>query len=458
MQPSSLSLVELNREIKIILKEHTRKKYWVTGEISELKVNYSGHCYLELIQKDETSDQILARSKATIWAPSYRMIKPYFETTTGQSLKDGLGILVKVSVEFHEVFGLSLNITDIEPTYTVGELAIRKQKIIDKLTDEGVFGMNKELNFPVPCQKIAVISSVTAAGYEDFKNQLENNPTGYKFYIKLFPAVMQGEESEGSIISALEKIYNYESVFDAVAIIRGGGSQADLSCFDSYWLAYHITQFPLPVLTGIGHEQDESVADMVAHTRLKTPTAVAAFLIDEVTSLHNNTEEIAMHIFAQTDQLLEENRRNLVDCSRRLQFVMKGFVDRKTRHMEQHYYRFSMVGRKYINNKLTTLIKHENNLRIGSATTLKKNQNYIITSVQLLNQSIRHVLSNKNKNISMQESRIQYLDPYKILNRGYSITKYKNKVLTNAAIPDEGEYIETLLYEGKLVSKIQKKK
>ncbi len=458
MQSSdSLSLIELNLEIKSILKNNTQKRYWVVGEISELKVNYSGHCYLELIQKDESSDQIIARSRATIWATSYRMIKPYFETTTGQSLKEGLGILVKVSVDFHELYGLSLNITDIEPTYTVGELAIKKQKIIERLSEEGVIGMNKELEFPMPCQKIAVISSATAAGFEDFADQLQNNPYGYKFYIRLFPAVMQGEESEASIISALDLVYQYELVFDAVVIIRGGGSQADLSCFDSYWLAYNITQFPLPVLTGIGHEQDESVTDMVAHTRLKTPTAVATFLIDRTGELHAQLEEITEQIFSLTTRILEHSKKNLYNLTRSFHYSINEFVTQRRRKLDQMSYQLSVAGKSFLNKKQTGMMKQENFLRAQTRAIVKTHQNKINTTVELISHTIRHLFVSKHQNLELQKSRVAYLDPQQVLKRGYSITKYKNKVLTNALLTKPEEEIETTLYTGKLISRILKK-
>lgn len=456
MQSSPLSLIELNQEIKSILKENTKKKYWVIGEISELKVNYSGHCYLELIQKDESSDQIIARSRATIWAPAYRMIKPYFETTTGQTLREDLGILVKVSVEFHEVYGLSLNITDIEPTYTVGELAIKKQKIIERLTEEGVIEMNKELEFPVPCQKIAVISSLTAAGFEDFADQILNNPFGYKFYLRLFPAVMQGEDAEKSIIAALDTIYQYESVFDAVVIIRGGGSQADLSCFDSYWLAYHITQFPLPVFTGIGHEQDDSVTDLVAHTRLKTPTAVATFLIDQAGQLHAQLEEITERIFSQILEILEQYNKNLYELTSRFHLTINEFVFQQSRRLEQLGYRLSIGSKQYMNKKQTSLLRNENQLQVRIGAIIRTHQYKIRTTIKLFNHSIRHLFSSRFQSLELQESRIIYLDPKQILKRGYSITKYKNKILTNASLTEPGEHLETQLFKGIVKSKIIK--
>ena len=279
MPENHLTLFELNGLIKGSIKQAFPDAFWMVAEISELKVNSNGHCYLELVEKDTESETMKARARATIWSSVFRMIRPYFETTVRTALSPGLKIMVKASVEFHELYGLSLNITDIEPAYTLGEMAKQKQDVIDRLIREGVFDLNKQQELPRLPRKIAVISSRTAAGYGDFHDQLLHNPYGYKFYVRLFPAIMQGEEAEESIVTAMEKVFRYEDFFDALVIIRGGGSQSDLSCFNGYWLASNIAQFSLPVLTGIGHEQDETVADMVAHTRLKTPTAVAEFLL-----------------------------------------------------------------------------------------------------------------------------------------------------------------------------------
>ncbi|HRX13343.1 MAG TPA: exodeoxyribonuclease VII large subunit, partial [Draconibacterium sp.] len=221
-----LTLFELNEQVKESLAKAFPSTVWVIAEISELKENRNGHCYLELIEKQGT--EIIARSRATIWSYTYRMLKPYFETTTGQFFTQGIKILVQVSVEYHASFGLSLNIRDIDPVYTVGDMAMQRREIINRLQLQGVFEMNKELQLPFVPQKIAVISSATAAGFQDFMNQLENNDFGFKFYTKLFQATMQGSDAVPTIINALERIYEYEDFFDAVVIIRGGGATADL--------------------------------------------------------------------------------------------------------------------------------------------------------------------------------------------------------------------------------------
>ena len=273
------SLFELNRIVRETIEGEMPDEYWVEAELSECRES-RGHCYLELIEKDEQTATPIAKASAKCWASKWAMVRPYFERTTGQRLVAGMKVLLKVYPQFHEAFGFSWIVTDIDPTYTLGDMARKRQEIIRQLKEEGVFDLQKELTLPRFCQRIAVISSETAAGYGDFCNQLSNNPYGFQFEAHLFPAVMQGEGVERSLIDALGRIY--EAPFDCVAIIRGGGATSDLSGFDTLALAEHVANFPIPIITGIGHDRDECILDMVSHTRVKTPTAAAALLIDHL--------------------------------------------------------------------------------------------------------------------------------------------------------------------------------
>src|SRR5665647_2206381 len=258
-----VSLEELQLIIRDSLYLALPDFYWVMAEISELNENNAGHCYLELIEKHPDEKNVRVRVKAIIWSNRYRFLKAFFENSTGESLREGLKILVKTKVEYHELYGLSLIISDIDPAFTIGEMAMKRQIVIKKLEQEGVFSMNKEIDFPVVPQRIAIISSKNAAGYSDFINQLKGNSFGYVFYSALFESAMQGTETESGVVDALDRIAVNSNLFDLVVIIRGGGSQSDLSWFDNYNIAYHVTQFPLPLITGIGHEKDISVTDMV---------------------------------------------------------------------------------------------------------------------------------------------------------------------------------------------------
>ena len=294
----TLSLLELNQLLAEVIEVGMPREYWVEAEISELR-EVRGHCYIDLIEKAEGTNTPVARASAKCWANTWSTVGPLFEKVTGQRLHTGMKVLMLVGANFHPAYGFSWIISDIDPTYTLGDMARKRQAIIDQLKREGVFDMQKELEMPLFCQHIAVISSANAAGYGDFVNQLESNAYGFKFVTQLFPATMQGEGVEQSIIDALNKIYasmssaqpsplnlpldpkgrfqseaeKELSAFDCVVIIRGGGATSDLSGFDTLALAENVAQFPLPVITGIGHERDESVLDMISHTRVKTPTA-----------------------------------------------------------------------------------------------------------------------------------------------------------------------------------------
>lgn len=454
--PEHISLSQLNSQIKEAIEVSFTDTVWVIAEISEIRTVRSGHCYLELIEKDEATDTVKAKARATIWAFTYRMLKPYFETTTKQELTSGLKVLIRASVEFQEVYGFSLNIKDIDPSYTLGDIARKRLEVIRKLEEEGVMDMNKEVELTTVPQKLAVISSPTAAGYEDFINQLENNPYAFKIYHKLFQATMQGNEAEQSIISALERIYAYEDFFDAVIIIRGGGSTADLMCFDGYWLALNIAQFPLPVLTGIGHERDESVADMVAHTRLKTPTAVAEFIVDRISDFNAYLEDVKEHFIDEvTDQLknqkhrldiavntmqpivskvITQKRRQPLEAAQRLNFVVKSYFDNQQLYFTHVKESLHYLVKKQVNSGLKQCQFHHTQLKIEVAAYLK-------------NASQKLLLAEKTTKLS---------DPENVLERGYSITYKEQLPLKSTEQIKEGDVLHTKLQKGLIISKVEK--
>lgn len=448
MQTIPVTLVELNGQIKKIIKSNF-ETVWLTAEISEMTINYSGHCYLEFIQKENDSERIVARARGTIWNQNFRMIKPYFETTTGQPFSQGLKVMVRVTVDYHEVYGLGLNVIDIEPTYTVGELVVRKQKILEKLQSEGVIDMNKELELAYIPNRIAVISSLTAAGYEDFYDQLKNNSSGYYFYIRLFPAVMQGNEAENSIINQLDKIYQHHTLFDAVIIIRGGGSQADLDCFNSYWLAYNITQFPLPVLTGIGHEQDDSVTDVVAHTRLKTPTAVAEFLIDSMNTVENDLKALENSIMSSSQEIIADKKNGLKEIAYKLNNSLQKQITEENKDLAKVTSSFysqlknNLYRLKLLLNKEDVIFSH----KIRAFIQNKRNE--IIHLNQEMQSTSRISFKNQLNNLILLEQKVNLSDPKHILKRGYSITHFNGKPITDSTQLKSGDEIETTFNSGK---------
>lgn len=305
------TLYSLNNLVRSTISDALPSRYWVTGELSEVRETVAGHCYIELVERDEESQETTAKARGTIWSRTYSLLRPYFLEQTGQPFAAGLKVLLQVSVGFHELYGYTLDVCDIEPAYTIGDIARQRQLIIKRLTDEGVIDLNKELEFPLLPQRIAVISSATAAGYGDFCDQLLNNRYGFVFYPRLFPAPMQGNGAEQGVIAALDRIAEEVDNWDVVVIIRGGGATSELGCFDTYDLANNCAQFPLPVITGIGHLRDESILDIVAHTSAKTPTAAAEFLIHAMLANETMLSEMQNGIATAIAKKVENEKKRI---------------------------------------------------------------------------------------------------------------------------------------------------
>lgn len=371
--------------------------YYVIGEIGDLKINQNGHCYIELVEKDDS--RIIARCRANVWASSVNTIFPEFEKNTGEELKEGMKILCHVQVQFHEVYGLSLNIVQIDPGFTLGERARKKKEVLEKLKQERILEMNKSLPFPLVPTKIAVISSEKAAGYQDFKVQLDSNSYGYKIETELFKAVLQGNNASHSIIEALKEIFYAldEKQFDVVAILRGGGSQLDLDCFDSYELSRAVARFPRPVITGIGHDRDQTITDIVAHTELKTPTAVA----DHILQLYMGFEEEMYRLTSRTGKVIS-----------RLLSVREMELNNsvlKFKHLSERVAQSNYNGLEHFKSKLQGLLsKH---------------------------------LAKSQSQLDLLSERIKSADPAYILNRGYTLTSYNGILLRNVADVSKGEEI-----------------
>ena len=330
---NSISLYELNKEISSVLKG-CLSKVWVHAEINSINVQRVGHCYIELIEKDENTGTIIAKSRANIWANIYKSIAAYFLAETGKTLAAGMKVAFCVDVTFHEVYGISLNVVDIDPTYTLGESARRKALVIKKLEEDGVIDMNKLLSIKPLIKNIAVISAEGAAGYGDFCHQLEHNAYGYKYNLTLFNSIMQGEKAEASILESLDKVLERLDEFDILVLIRGGGAVSDLDCFDAYNLSASLAQFPLPVLTGIGHTRDVSVVDMVAKLPLKTPTAVADFIINHTRSIEEKIDSYIELLSRSVTVLLDRQSRKLDQSLTLLPLYANRLLDRKLHALE----------------------------------------------------------------------------------------------------------------------------
>lgn len=412
MREEALTLHDINSLVRRSIEQCMPDEYWVQAETSDVRSN-NGHCYLEFVQKDPRSNQLIAKARGVIWAKTYHMLRMYFEESTGQSFTSGIKVLVKVSIQFHELFGFSLVVNDIDPTYTLGDLARRRIEIVKQLEADGVLTLNKELEIPALPQRIAVISSATAAGYGDFSHQLANNAHGYAFYTELFPAIMQGVQVEDSILKALDRINDRIDEFDVVVIIRGGGAASDLSGFDTYLLAAACAQYSLPIITGIGHERDDTVLDMVAHTRVKTPTAAAELLIGYM--------DVAAERLAMLSQRIKEGVGNRIN---------------------NEFY------------KLESLRTRMPNLIFKRMATEKMQLKLIQKD---LTQSIRNCLSKEKHQLQMIKQRLYDISPERILAKGYSITLMNGKPVTNVNDVEVGDELTTLVKEGKLTSIVKQK-
>lgn len=407
----ALSLLELNSLVRRSLEQCLPDEYWIQAELSDVRSNTTGHCYLEFIQKDPRSNNLIAKARGMIWNNIFRLLRPYFEETTGQLFSSGIKVLVKVTVQFHELFGYSLTVLDIDPTYTLGDMAQRRREILKQLHEEGVLTLNKELEMPLLPQRIAVVSSATAAGYGDFCHQLQHNPGGYFFCTELFPAMMQGNQVEESILKALDRINARVEQFDVVVIIRGGGATSDLSGFDTYLLAAACAQFPLPVITGIGHERDDTVLDSVAHTRVKTPTAAAELLIRQVTEVAEHLEQLSLRLQQGAYNLLEREWRKLETIQSRIP---------------------SLVHRKLSDARFA-----------------------LLTAGKDLSQVAQNLMWRQRHRLQLLQQRIADASPDKLLKRGYSITLKEGKVVTDVALLNTGDQLVTRLSKGEVRSVVE---
>ena len=410
-----ISLSQLQQRIKSVIEQGLPLPLWVVAEIAECKVNYSGHCYLELIEKAETTDSRAtssvprAQARAVIWRSQYAMLSAYFESQTGSRLAAGMKILAKVTVSYHELYGLSLQITDLDPSYTLGEVERQKQLTISRLQADGVWECNRKVEMPLLVQRLAVVSSATAAGYRDFCQELQQSP--YAFRHELVEAVMQGAVAEESVCAALSAIAEREDEFDAVIIIRGGGSTSDLSCFNSYRICSYVAQFPLPVITGIGHDKDVSVADMVAHSPLKTPTAVAAWLNERMATLEGKIEEAA--------QLLTDMARAKTSAEQLRIERWAGYLRELSQQLcERHRSRMMLL--------------HEQ-----------------------LRSAVERVIERESSRLQLATEVVEAHNPKSILRRGFAIVRIKGQATPSTDSVSSGDMIDIELTDGNLQAEVK---
>ena len=441
MTNETLTLFELNSLVRELIETQFDESYWVVGELSDVSTPaYGGHFYGELVQKDELADRIIARARITCWARTYGMLRLRFQKESGETLRKGLQVRLLVKINFHEQYGYSLNVLDIDSTFTLGDLAKRRREILLQLEKDGILHDNQELPLPRLLRRIAVVSSATAAGYGDFCNQLEQNEYGFHFDVQLFPAVMQGEQVPESIICALEAILSSPAEgevgkglpFDLVVIIRGGGASSDLSDFDSYELAACIAQYPLPVLTGIGHERDETVLDFVAHTRVKTPTAAAAFIID------HQAGEAAL----------------LDDLYQRITRSAEERILREKQRLERQQAVLPLLFANFFQGLWNRLVLASQRLTGNAIQRLEREPGRLLLLHQRLNSSSSHRIEREQHRLQLMKQRMDSLDPRLLLKRGYSITTCGGKIVRSIEGLVEGDVLTTSIENGEIYSKV----
>ena len=431
MENQPLSLFELNALVRKSVKLCLPDEYWVQAELSDVRTNYSGHCYLEFVQKDPRGNALVAKARGMVWSNIYSMLKPYFESETGQAFTSGIKVLVKVTVDFHELYGYSLTVVDIDPAYTLGDMARRRKEIIFRLEEEGVLTLNKELEMPLLPQRVAVISSATAAGYGDFCNQLLNNSDGLVFYPHLFAAVMQGDKVEASVIAALNAVYKEVDRWDVVVIIRGGGATSDLSGFDTYDLAANCAQFPLPIITGIGHERDDTVIDMVSHTRVKTPTAAAEFLINRMRETASDLERYISYFHQTIPERIAHSKERLEQWVARIPSRVQMRLQHERFRQERMAVRMNTAWQ-------TRFLREEYRLRL---------EQRLATAIEARLQRERHRLQ-------LAQSQVEAASPELLLKRGYSLTLKDGKAVTDASVLHPGDVLTTRVAKGEFKSKV----
>lgn len=428
----ALTLYELNLLVSKTIQAVLPNEYWVEAELSEAR-EVRGHCYLELIQKDKLSNTPIAKASAKCWKNRWLIMRPYFERVTGQSLRQGMKVLLKVYAQFHEAYGFSWIVTDIDPIYTLGEMARKRQEIIAQLKAEGVFDLQKQLSMPLFAQRIAVISAPQAAGYGDFLHQLSNNSMGFYFNVQLFAATMQGEKVEQSIIAALNQINKQIDTFDVVVIIRGGGASSDLSGFDTLLLAENVANFPIPIITGIGHERDESILDLISYQRIKTPTAAATFLIEHLEKTWLRIIDAQEEMVTLTQHRIEVEKKRLVRVANKIPLLFSQVKQQQSIKLYQYFQQLTIIAQQ----QLYKAKQHIQQLSDNIPPLLQ-----------------RRITAEKHK-INLLQQRTAALDPQLLLKRGYSITLHKGRALKDATLLKAGDEIETQVENGIIKSIIK---
>lgn len=475
--PQTYQLSDLMNDLQLVIKSSFDKSYWVVAELANVSGSPRGHMYFELVEKNE--QQIVAKARANLWSYRRHQIIYAFEEVTRQTLKAGMKVLLQLQVDFHPVYGLSFQVLDIDPAYSLGELERQRQETINKLKEEGLLEFNKQYVLPLVIQNLAIISSETAAGYQDFMNQLEGNDLAYQFKTTLFPAIIQGDKAPDSIASALDKLEESNIDFDAIVLIRGGGSNLDLACFDDYNLNARLAQAYFPIFSGIGHERDTSVTDMIAHTRLKTPTAVAEFIVQHNEKFEIQISDLFSDILEFSKEIILLNKDKIRDLSNQINQSTQQLLQTDKNYLREFSFMLNNLCLKKINKNQNFLSQQTNEIQMIGKEIFFKNHFHINNQIELLKDKTqqlfrrkleklpkdtditrptKNALENVTKQLNYFDHFIQLSDPQALLKKGFSISRINGKAIINSEEVLEDDILETQLYKGVLKSKIIKDK
>lgn len=448
------TLLDLTKSLQSVIRKTYTSAYWIQGEIARLNFYpKSGHCYPDMVYK--VNGKVKAEMRAIIWRDDFRRMNQYFSEVVKAELRDGMQILFKATVSFHPQHGLSLNIIDIEPTFTLGEMAREKAETVKKLKQEEVFNLNKTLKFPLLPKRLAIVSVSTSKGYHDFLNIVENNRYGFHLSYKLFSALLQGDKCAASIAGQLDIIRNHQHEFDAVAIIRGGGGDVGLNAYDDYALAKEVATFPLPVITGIGHSTNETVVEMVAHLNKITPTDVGYFFLNIFLDLWQDLQNNQARVITQTRRIITANNSRLKHIERFLSVYSAHNLQHNRARLSQLELDLVKESSRKLKEEKKRLQQFPLRIPKLSEQTIKQQRAYLKNQAEIIHLMTGMQLKRNKNRLKTVSSIIDLVDPDKVLKRGYSITSLHGKTITEVDQVKSGDLIETRLSTGSFASKVK---
>lgn len=452
---TAYTLQQVTESIRKTLSARYTSSFWVKAEMNKLNhYPHSGHCYPELVEKKD--GKVVAQLRANLWKADYERIDAVFRSQLNEALRDGIHIFFLARIQFDSVHGLSLRILDIDPTYTLGELEREKRETIERLKKEQFFHQNKHLKLPLLPQRIAVISVETSKGYADFMKVIRQNPWGYAFFTMLFPALLQGDKATDSILQQLERISRVQQHFDVVALIRGGGGDVGLSCYNNYPLARRLACFPLPVLTGIGHSTNETVAEMVAYHNAITPTELGDFLLQHFHNVAIPVKEAGKCLAVTPFRIIRTARQELVSTSRNVQGIIRHHLQRQHGGLQLTTQHFSHTVNLFLYGQGASLHQHLHRLKIHAISSTRYQHEEVQRMKGILMQQGPSCLRRHTEQLAYYENSARLLDPANVIKRGYSITYCQGKLVRTLSDVRPEARLETRVSDGIIISKIQK--